>query len=334
MYWEVDGGNPSNLATVTSSAGANPASFTITPAPQTPGLHTLYLYAAYGTEGGTTSNVAANQADSTGNAPELGNLTALLFTVVPIPTTTSMTADVNPQNSGNNVTFTATVTATQSGGPDLTGTVLFYDGATLLGIRTLNLVSGSYIANLQTNTLSVGTHTITATYSGDGNYAGSSGSLTQTIAGPPAAITVVSGGGQTTTYGTAFASPLVAKVTGFAGKPGPRGHRDVLRGRPQLFACDCEHQLVRTGVGERVVYKRRFLHGICLGERRQRAGQFSADGEQSRFDSDSKQRFAGLWRGEPRLYLDDYGLPKRGHTVCGVRIAKPDDDGDNIIFRG
>ena len=132
-----------------------------------------------------------------------------------------MTADVNPQNSGNNVTFTATVTATQSGGPDLTGTVLFYDGATLLGIRTLNLVSGSYIANLQTNTLSVGTHTITATYSGDGNYAGSSGSLTQTIAGPPAAITVVSGGGQTTTYGTAFASPLVAKVTDLLGSPVP-----------------------------------------------------------------------------------------------------------------
>ncbi len=222
VYWEVDGGNPSNLATVTSSAGANPASFTITPAPQTPGLHTLYLYAAYGTEGGTTSNTAANgTADSTGNAPELGNLTALLFTVVPIPTTTSITADVNPQNSGNNVTFTATVTPTQSGGPGPTGTVSFYDGATLLGTRTLNLVSGSYIANFQTNTLSVGTHTITATYSGDGNYAGSSGSLTQTIVGPPAAIVAVSGGGQTTTYGTAFASPLVAKVTDSVGNPVP-----------------------------------------------------------------------------------------------------------------
>ena len=74
------------------------------------GLHTLYLYAAYGTEGGTASNVAAGQADSTGNAPELGNLTAILFAVVPIPTTTTVIADVNPQSSGSNVTFTATVT--------------------------------------------------------------------------------------------------------------------------------------------------------------------------------------------------------------------------------
>ncbi|HWW23083.1 MAG TPA: Ig-like domain repeat protein [Edaphobacter sp.] len=221
VYWEVDGASPSNLATVTSSAGANPASFTIMPATQKPGLHALYAYAAYGHEGGYNSNVAANQADSTGNAPRLGNLTAFLFAVVPIPTTTSVTADVNPQNSGSNVTFTATVTPTQSGGVGPTGTVSFYDGTTLLGTGTLGLVSGSYIATFQTSALSIGTHTITATYSGDGNYAGSSGTMTQTIVGPAAAIVAVSGGGQTTTYGTAFASPLVAKVTDSLGNAVP-----------------------------------------------------------------------------------------------------------------
>lgn len=221
VYWEVDGASPSNRATVTSSTGANPASFTITPATQKPGLHTLYVYAAYGHEGGYNSNVAANQADSTGNAPRLGNLTALLFAVVPIPTTTSITADVNPQNSGSNVTFTATVTPVQSGGPGPTGTVSFYDGATLLGTGTLSLVSGSYIATFQTSALSIGSHTIKATYSGDGNYTGSSGTMTQIIAGPAAAIAAVSGGGQTTTYGTAFTSPLVAKVTDSLGNPVP-----------------------------------------------------------------------------------------------------------------
>ncbi len=221
VYWEVDGANPSNLARVTSSAGANPASFTITPVPQTPGLHTLYLYAAYGTEGGTASNVAAGQADSTGNAPELGNLTAFLFAVVPIPTTTTVISDVNPQNSGSNVTFTATVAPGQSGGPGPTGTVSFYDGSTLLGTGTVSHVGASYIATFQTNVLSVGSHTITATYLGDGNYTGSSGTMTQIIVGPPAAIAAVSGGGQTTIYGTAFTNPLVARVTDSAGNPVP-----------------------------------------------------------------------------------------------------------------
>lgn len=83
----------------------------------------------------------------------------------------------------------------------------------------MNHVGSSYIATFQTNTLSVGLHTITATYSGDGNYTGSSGTMTQTIVGSAAAIADVSGEGQTTTYGTAFANPLVAKVTDSAGNP-------------------------------------------------------------------------------------------------------------------
>lgn len=53
------------------------------------------------------------------------------------PTTTTLTADVNPAVSGQTVTFTATVTP-QSGTGKPTGTVTFYDGSTVIGTGTLS----------------------------------------------------------------------------------------------------------------------------------------------------------------------------------------------------
>jgi len=74
------------------------------------------------------------------------------------------------------VTFTATFTPSAA-----TGTVQFKDGATVLGSVT---VSGGAAA-FQTSTLAVGSHSITAVYSGDGNYNTSTPSgLTQTITAP------------------------------------------------------------------------------------------------------------------------------------------------------
>ena len=54
-----------------------------------------------------------------------------------------------------------------------TGTVTFEDGGTTLGTGTPN--GGGY-ASFQTSSLSVGTHSITAVYDGDGSYAGSTSS--------------------------------------------------------------------------------------------------------------------------------------------------------------
>ena len=195
----------------------------------------------------------------------------------------------------------------------------------------MNHVGSSYIATFQTNTLSVGLHTITATYSGDGNYIGSSGTMTQTIVGPPAAIAAVSGGGQTTTYGTAFASPLVARVTDSAGNPVP-GATVTFSGSGSLSFSPayCEHQFVGASIGQRIVCKRRFVHGF-LGERRGHSCHFFADGEQSGFDRDRTQYFAALRCGKPGVHLHDYGLRKRGDSVCGVRGAQPHDDGHDGI---
>jgi hypothetical protein len=72
------------------------------------------------------------------------------------------------------VTFTATVNPFS--GP--TGTVQFFDGVNVLG--TVALSGGT--ASLTTAGLAVGTHFITATYSGDSNFGGSTSSpVTQTV---------------------------------------------------------------------------------------------------------------------------------------------------------
>jgi YVTN family beta-propeller protein len=208
VYYGVDGSTPSKLGIVTSTAGANPGTFTITLPTQPIGLHVLFLFAAYGNEAGQTSGGVGN-----GDSPELGNLTAYPYVVDSPSTTTTVTSSVNPQTTGNSVTFTATVVPIPIGVTGPTGTVSFFDGTTLLGTGTLNHVSGNYVATYTTSSLALGSHTITATYSGGAVYAGSSGTLIQTIVRRPNHIVASGGGGQTTVYGTPFANPLVVTVT-------------------------------------------------------------------------------------------------------------------------
>jgi hypothetical protein len=88
----------------------------------------------------------------------------VFLNVSPSPTSTSLSSSVNPSTFGQSVTFSATVTSKDSGTP--TGTVSFYDSTTLLGTGTLNNGTAQY----STSTLTVGSHSITAVYSGDSNF--------------------------------------------------------------------------------------------------------------------------------------------------------------------
>ncbi len=90
-------------------------------------------------------------------------------------TTTTLVSSLNPSNSGQSVTFTASVAPQFSGTP--TGYVTFYDGTTVL--KTVYMSGGA--TKFTTSTLATGTHTITATYNGNPNFIGSSASLTQTV---------------------------------------------------------------------------------------------------------------------------------------------------------
>src|SRR5208337_5394889 len=102
-----------------------------------------------------------------------------------IPTTTAVTSSQNPSQFNQPVTFTATVTANAEGTP--TGTVNFTDNGTIIaGCGEVQLVpqeNGS-AATCQTSRLTVGSHTIIATYSGDQNFTGSNGMLIQEVNQP------------------------------------------------------------------------------------------------------------------------------------------------------
>jgi len=88
-------------------------------------------------------------------------------------TATAVASSLNPSDFGQSVTFTATVT---SGAGTPTGTVQFKDNGNTLGAAVALNASG--VAQVSTSTLTVGTHTITAEYSGDANFATSTGTLT------------------------------------------------------------------------------------------------------------------------------------------------------------
>ena len=96
-------------------------------------------------------------------------------TVVTAATTTTVTSSVQSQVFGLNVTLTATVTAVAGAGAGPpTGMVSFQDNGSLLGTA---LLSGTSVATFTTNTLAVGTYTITAVYNGDSSFNGNTGTL-------------------------------------------------------------------------------------------------------------------------------------------------------------
>jgi hypothetical protein len=135
------------------------------------GNHVLY---AYSTDAQATATLwPANLL--------ISPIAAFAFTELQGATQMSLTSNNNPALAGTAVTFTATVTPVGvTVPPEPTGTVTFSDGATALGTATLN---ANAQALFTTSTLSPGTHTITATYSSDVNFASSSAQLQETING-------------------------------------------------------------------------------------------------------------------------------------------------------
>ena len=140
-------------------------------------------------------------------APAQGSLTQVVKNP---PVTEILVSSSNPSIRKQAVTFTATVSSTY-GTP--TGTIAFSDGTTALG--TVTLVNG--VAKLTTSTLAIGSHTITAAYSGDNSFLSNSASITQVVNGIPTVTTVVS-----VTPAKLYAlepATITATVTGAGGTP-------------------------------------------------------------------------------------------------------------------
>lgn len=117
-----------------------------------------------------TNQITASTPGDANNNPAVSPPVSV--TVVMTTPTISLVSSLNPSTVGQSVTFTATAPA------GATGTITFLDGATVLGTGTL---SGNK-ASLTTSTLTVGSHTITASYAGDtNNNPASSVPLTQIV---------------------------------------------------------------------------------------------------------------------------------------------------------
>jgi ELWxxDGT repeat protein len=110
---------------------------------------------------------------------------AVAVTVQKAATSASLRSTAPTARQGQAVTLTMTISPPAAGMPAPTGTVTFKDGSAVLG--SAPVANGRAV--LLVNSLAVGSHPVTATYQGDGNYNGSSANLTQTVTPATAATT-------------------------------------------------------------------------------------------------------------------------------------------------
>ena len=162
----VSGQSPTGTVTfndgataICSGVGLSSGSATCPTAALTVGPHSITaVYSGDVNNTGSTSNIVAQQIDQAATA-----------------STTSLVSATNPSTFSQSVTFTATVT-----GQSPSGTVTFNDGATAI-CSAVPLSSGS-AAGCTTSALTVGSHSMTAVYSGDTNNATStSNTVTQLV---------------------------------------------------------------------------------------------------------------------------------------------------------
>jgi hypothetical protein len=126
---------------------------------------------------GTDSMTANYSGDSTYLSGTSSPL--IVQTVHKAAATTALTSDNNPSTYGQSVTFTASVYPPSGDLPTATGSVEFSDGNTTLGSADL---SSNGSATFTTSALTAGTHSITATYSGDSNLTpGTPATLSQVV---------------------------------------------------------------------------------------------------------------------------------------------------------
>ncbi len=137
---------------------------------------------------------------------------------VQIPTAATITSSNLSVQHGTNVTFTAVVTPTKTGGPGPTGTVQFVGVQGLIG-SPVPLTNGQ--AQISTSTLPGGVNQVTASYSGDTDYASSSDALLQTVLVFPTTTSVTTSNAAITQGATVT---LTAQVTStHSGAPGLTG---------------------------------------------------------------------------------------------------------------
>jgi ELWxxDGT repeat protein len=146
---------------------------------------------------GSPHTITATYTDSGGNF--VGSSTSVTRAVAKDGTKTILASTPTTAVSGQVVVFTATVIAQTPGSGTPTGSVDFKEGATDLTPGGVTMAGGK--ATFSTSSLALGTHTLTAAYSGDVNFTGSSGN--------DASAPVVVNKASTRTVMTSFPDPSV-----------------------------------------------------------------------------------------------------------------------------
>ncbi len=144
------------------------------------------------------------------------------------PTTTALAASATSITAGQNVTFTATVSASSTP----SGTVTFMDGTTALGTGTLN---SSGVATYSTTSLAVGSHSITAAYGGNSTFAASTSAATVvTVTAPALAATTTTLTASATSVTSGTSVTFNATVAPASGTGTPTGTVTFMEGTTTL----------------------------------------------------------------------------------------------------
>ena len=186
------------IAAVSSGIGTPTGTVTFMDGTATLGTGTLD---ASGTATFATSTLAVGShpitAQYNGDSQHGASTSNSVSEVIQQATTTALVSSQNPSKVKASVTLTVTVTG-KSGGPVPSGDVVFYDGGTAIGNGTLNTGGVAVFAD---SSLTVGSHSITASYGGDTyNLTSTSTAVAQTV-----------GSQNTSTAVTASANPAIYK---------------------------------------------------------------------------------------------------------------------------
>jgi hypothetical protein len=132
-------------------------------------------------------SITASYSGDLHNSPSTSATLTEDIVAVPVVSTTTLTTSGSPSFVGQPVTLTATVTWKYGTAPN-GGLVTFYEGTRTLG--SIALAGG--LASYKTSSLTLGTHFIKATYSGDATFRPSSGTVTQVVNGYATSTTLIS----------------------------------------------------------------------------------------------------------------------------------------------
>ncbi len=183
---------PTNLGTGTLT-NQGLASLTVPGPVWTVGTHTL------------TASYAGDASDTASISPSYSQLVTLATSKIQLQST------LNPAALGAPITFGATLS---SNGGIPTGNVTFYDGATALA--TVALDPRGY-TSINSATLTLGSHNITASYAGDANDTTITSTVLVQVIQPATIAAALASSANPSTYGTVLS--LTATITGNGSTP-------------------------------------------------------------------------------------------------------------------